>query len=64
MEVCQLIILVLKILKHVFVQVIPGLSNEIHLIQVAKSFKANSIIVIDDRSETFSIKEDLGKIII
>jgi len=30
------------------------------LIQVAKSFKANSIIVIDDRSETFSIKEDLG----
>ena len=30
------------------------------LIQVAKSFKANSIIVIDDTSETFSIKEDLG----
>ena len=34
------------------------------LIQVAKSLKANSIIVIDDNSETFSIVEDLsGKLL-
>ena len=40
-----------------YLQSINGNSG---LIQVAKGFKANSIIVIDDRSNTFSIKEDLG----
>ena len=40
-----------------YLQSINGNSG---LIQVAKGFKANSIIVIDDSSNTFSIKEDLG----
>ena len=41
-------------------QYLDSLNGNSGLIQVAKSFKATSIIVIDDRSETFSIKEDLG----
>ena len=41
-------------------QYLDSVNGNSGLIQVAKSFKANSIIVIDDRSETFSIKEDLG----
>ena len=41
-------------------QYLDSVNGYTGLIQVAKSFKANSIIVIDDRSETFSIKEDLG----
>jgi len=41
-------------------QYLDSINGNSGLIQVAKSFKANSIIVIDDRSETFSIKEDLG----
>ena len=40
-----------------YLQSINGHSG---LIQVAKGFKANSIIVVDDRCDTFSIKEDLG----
>ena len=40
-----------------YLQSINGNSG---LIQVAKGFKANSIIVIDEKSDTFSIKEDLG----
>ena len=41
-------------------QYLDSVNGNSGLIQVAKSFKANSIIVIDDRSETFSINEDLG----
>ena len=41
-------------------QYLDSVNGNSGLIQVAKSFKATSIIVIDDRSETFSIKEDLG----
>ena len=41
-------------------QYLDSVNGYTGLIQVAKSFKANSIIVIDDRSETFSINEDLG----
>ena len=41
-------------------QYLDSINGNSGLIQVAKSFKANSIIVIDDRSETFSIDEDLG----
>ena len=41
-------------------QYLDSVNGNSGLIQIAKSFKANSIIVIDDRSETFSIKEDLG----
>ena len=40
-----------------YLQSINGNSG---LIQVAKGFKANSIIVIDDKSDIFSIKQDLG----
>ena len=41
-------------------QYLDSVNGNSGLIQIAKSFKANSIIVIDDRSESFSIKEDLG----
>ena len=41
-------------------QYLDSINGNSGLIQVAKSYKANSIIVIDDRSETFSIDEDLG----
>ncbi|MDC3093297.1 sigma-54 dependent transcriptional regulator [Paracoccaceae bacterium] len=41
-------------------QYLDSVNGNSGLIQVAKSFKATSIIVIDDKSETFSIKEDLG----
>ena len=41
-------------------QYLDSVNGNSGLIQIAKSFKANSIVVIDDRSETFSIKEDLG----
>ena len=41
-------------------QYLDSVNGNPGLIQIAKSFKATSIIVIDDRSETFSIKEDLG----
>ena len=41
-------------------QYLDSVNGNSGLIQRAKSFKANSIVVIDDRSETFSIKEDLG----
>ena len=45
------------ICSKTYLQSINGNSG---LIQVAKGFKANSIIVIDDKSDIFSIKEDLG----
>ena len=41
-------------------QYLDSVNGNSGLIQIAKSFKATSIIVIDDGSETFSIKEDLG----
>ena len=41
-------------------QYLDSVNGNSGLIQIAKNFKANSIIVIDDRSESFSIKEDLG----
>ena len=41
-------------------QYLDSVNGNSGLIQIAKSFKATSIIVIDDRSESFSIKEDLG----
>ncbi len=41
-------------------QYLDSVNGNSGLIQIAKSFKANSIVVIDDKSETFSIKEDLG----
>jgi len=45
-------------------QYLKSINGNSGLIQVAKSFKANSIIVIDDDSETFSIMEDLsGKLL-